>query len=95
MEIHGPGALGGPSPISQPRPVAQPQDPGSAAPRPLEADEVEISEMGKLLDNLSGAGEIRRERVEEVRRALEAGTYETPEKLETAVERLLDELRQR
>lgn len=94
MEIHGPGALGGPSRPAQPRPVEQPQDPGSAA-RPREADEVEISEMGKLLDNLSGGAEIRRERVEEVRRALEAGTYETPEKLESAVERLLDELRGR
>ena len=95
MEIHGPGGLGGPSPVSQPRPVQQPHDPGSPAPLPREADEVEISEMGRLLDDLSGLPEIRRERVDEVRRAIEAGTYETSEKLDVAVERLLDELRQR
>lgn len=94
MEINGPGAVGGSSPVSQPRPVQQPQDPGSQAPRPSETDEVEISEMGRLLDDLSGHSEIRKERVAEVRRAIEAGTYETPEKLNLAVEKLLDEFRQ-
>lgn len=93
MEIHGPGALGGPSPVSQPRPVQQPHDPGASAPLASPADEVEISEMGKRLDDLSGHSEIRKERVDEVRRAIEAGTYETPEKLDLAIERLLDELR--
>ena len=35
---------------------------------------------------------IRRELVERVRREIAAGTYETPEKLEAALARLLDRL---
>ena len=56
-------------------------------------DEVEISEMGRLLDELSQLPEIRHEKVAEIRSRIEAQTYETPEKLEVTVERLLKELR--
>ena len=36
--------------------------------------------------------EIRADRVTQIREAIEAGTYETPEKLELAIDRLLDEI---
>ena len=36
--------------------------------------------------------EIRHEKVQEIRRQIAAGTYETPEKLDSALDRLLDEL---
>ena len=91
MDVHGPAPLGGPSPVSQPRP-AQPQEIGSSKPPSQPSDEVEISEMGRLLDDLSRNPEIRQDRVDAVRQAIEAGTYETPEKIEMAVQRLLDEL---
>ena len=92
MEVHGVGSVGGPGAI---QPTATPRQAG-----PIEAsqaadvrDAVDISEVGKLLDDLSRIPEIRSELVAELRRQIEAGTYETPEKLEVAVERLLGELR--
>lgn len=44
--------------------------------------------------NYSGApgGSIRNELVERIRREIEAGTYETPEKWEAALENLLEKL---
>lgn len=36
--------------------------------------------------------EIRSDRVAQIREALEAGTYETQEKLDIAIDRLLDEI---
>ena len=56
-------------------------------------DHVEISPLGQMLDGISQLPEIRHERVEEVRRQIAAGSYETPEKLELALDRLLDEFR--
>ncbi|WP_153557729.1 flagellar biosynthesis anti-sigma factor FlgM [Roseimaritima sediminicola] len=41
---------------------------------------------------VAGGGEIRLERVAEIRRAIADGTYETPEKLDAAMSRLLDRL---
>jgi Anti-sigma-28 factor, FlgM len=36
--------------------------------------------------------EIRHEKVDEIRRQIAAGSYETPEKMELALDRMLDEL---
>ncbi|MHC4217290.1 MAG: flagellar biosynthesis anti-sigma factor FlgM [Planctomycetota bacterium] len=56
-------------------------------------DRVELSAHTRLLDRLLQLPEVRMELVEKVRQAIAAGTYETPEKLEVAVDQLLrDEL---
>ena len=56
-------------------------------------DQVEISPLGQMLDGISRLPEIRHEKVEEIRRQIATGSYETPAKLELALDRLLDELR--
>ncbi len=55
-------------------------------------DHVEISPLGKMLDGIGQLPEIRHERVDEIRRQIAAGSYETPEKLELALDRMLDEM---
>ncbi len=55
-------------------------------------DHVEISPLGQMLDGISQLPEIRHEKVEEIRRQIAAGSYETPEKLELALDRMLDEM---
>ena len=45
-----------------------------------------------MLDGISQLPDIRYERVEEIRRQIATGSYETPEKLELALDRLFDEL---
>ena len=64
------------------------QSAGVATPR----DHVEISPLGQMLDGISRLPEIRHEKVEEIRQQIASGTYETPEKIQVALDRLLDEL---
>ena len=40
----------------------------------------------------TSAPEVRQEQVDAIREQIAAGTYETPEKLDKAVDRLLDEI---
>ena len=92
MEIFGAGGTQGPQPI-YPRLAAFGVDAGQTVQAGAPRDHVEISPLGQLLDGISQLPAIRDERVEEIRRQMAAGSYETPEKLELALDRLLDELR--
>jgi negative regulator of flagellin synthesis FlgM len=92
MEIYGAGGTQGPQPI-YPRLAAFSVDAGQTVHAGAPRDHVEISPLGQMLDGISQLPEIRHERVEEIRRQIAAGSYETPEKLELALDRLLDEFR--
>ncbi|MBX6313759.1 MAG: flagellar biosynthesis anti-sigma factor FlgM [Isosphaeraceae bacterium] len=91
MEIYGAGGTQGPQPI-YPRLAAFSVDAGQTVQANVPRDQVEISPLGQMLGGIDRLPEIRHERVEEIRRQIAAGTYETPEKLEVALDRLLDEL---
>jgi negative regulator of flagellin synthesis FlgM len=56
------------------------------------ADEVDISDAARLVEQVHQLPEMRGDRVEAVRRQIAEGTYETGDKLNVAVERLLDEI---
>ena len=56
-------------------------------------DRVEISEMGQLLSTIDPGTDIRIDKVMEIREALANGTYDIESKLETTIDRLMDELR--
>ena len=58
------------------------------------SDRVEISELASFLSRLAELPESRARRIVDVRSALLNGTYESPEKLDVAVSRLLDDLTQ-
>ena len=92
MSITGPGPVQGGFPIrpNQVPPTASKTDaPSALAP----TDEVQISSAGKLLDELQQSGNVRAERLAQIKAAIDAGEYETPEKLEAALTRLLAEIR--
>ncbi len=91
MEIYGAGGTQGPQPIF-PRLATFGVDAGQTVHAGAPRDHVEISPLGQMLDGISRLPEIRHERVEEIRSQIAAGTYETPEKLELALDRMLDEL---
>jgi anti-sigma28 factor (negative regulator of flagellin synthesis) len=62
------------------------------APRQLPStDRVELSGISHMLEALK-ANDIRSDKVAEIKAAIEAGTYETDEKLDVATDRLLDDL---
>ncbi len=54
-------------------------------------DQLDISSEAKMLSQLKVAGEIRADRVADIRAQIETGVYETQEKLDVAVSRMLDE----
>jgi len=92
MYRHGPTCLEGPvsrwSPwwlCSFPQ-AAQPKERAHTAPKAANADPTDNA--------ASGEPPIRRELVERMRREIAAGSYETPEKLESALEKLLQRLNQ-
>ncbi len=55
-------------------------------------DRVELSQHARLLDRLRQMPDVRTELVEEIRSAINEGRYETLERLDSAVQRLLEEL---
>lgn len=64
------------------RPVPSPQ---------ITADRVEISELAFWRAKIGEIPEVRAEKIAEVRAQLEANNYESDEKLDDAVERLLND----
>jgi negative regulator of flagellin synthesis FlgM len=91
MEIYGAGGAQGPQPI-YPRLAAFTIEAGQSVQTEGPRDRVEISPIGRMLDGVAQLPEIRHEKVEEIRSQIAAGVYETPEKLEIALHRLLNEL---
>ncbi|HUU82852.1 MAG TPA: flagellar biosynthesis anti-sigma factor FlgM [Phycisphaerae bacterium] len=57
-------------------------------------DEVEISDVGALLSRARELPEVRLDRISRLKAEIDSGTFETPERLEGTVERLLAELQE-
>jgi negative regulator of flagellin synthesis FlgM len=56
------------------------------------ADTLEISSEGMFVEQTKNLPEMRMDRVAALRAQIANGTYETPDKLDLALENLLDEL---
>ncbi|MBC8868420.1 MAG: flagellar biosynthesis anti-sigma factor FlgM [Planctomycetes bacterium] len=91
MEIQGVAHLHGAQPINGPHKV-QASDPTPQAEAWMGVDELDISQEADLVDRVSDLPDIRADRVAEVRAEIAAGVYETDEKLDIALGRLLDEI---
>ena len=89
--VHGPTPLSGPEGISSRIQRAQP---AQSADRGTPKDTVEISEVAKWKAKLAELPGIRYELVNEIRAQIEAGIYETDEKIHIAAERLVHDLRE-
>ncbi len=90
MQIYGPAQLHGPQSINSPHLRNQPvESAGSAA---SSQDVVQISDAGRLMDMANGLPAVRQDRVDAIRSQLANGTYETADKLNVALDRMLDEL---
>ena len=92
MEVRGLSSASPMSPINRPETVPGPRESQAAGPG-TPRDEVEISAVGKLLEDASHIPGIREQRLAEIKAAIEAGTYETPEKLELALHRMIEQLK--
>ena len=57
-----------------------------------QTDQVDISPAAQLAGQVSEIPDIRQDRVASLKAAIANGTYETDDKLNTALDRLLDEI---
>jgi negative regulator of flagellin synthesis FlgM len=91
MHIHGTTHIHGPHGINGPHFAHRGQGP-QAASQSDGADRVEISPAAEEAIRLAETGRIRQELVNSIRAQIAAGTYETPAKLDAALERMFDEI---
>jgi negative regulator of flagellin synthesis FlgM len=92
MQIYGPSQLHGAQSIHGPHTARAIESAPQPGPTHAASDRLEISEAGRIAGQLAEIPDIRSERVESIRAAILNGTYETDEKLDIALERLLDEI---
>ena len=91
MQIYGPAQVHGPQAISAPH-VTRAANSTSNVESPRIQDEVNISDTARLVEQAKAAPDIRQDKVQSLRAQIASGTYETPDKLDGAVSRLLDEI---
>jgi negative regulator of flagellin synthesis FlgM len=92
MQIQGLGHVHGPQQINAPHSTysARPAE----APRgdSLHVDQLDISPEASYISQVRDLPEIRQDRVAALRAQIASGTYETPDKMDAALSRLLDEI---
>jgi negative regulator of flagellin synthesis FlgM len=91
MQIHGTAYLHGPQAVSAPH-VARSNAAAAARTSQPIADQLDLSPAAQFVDLAQSLPEIRTERVNQIRAAIAAGAYETDDKLDAALDRLLDEI---
>ncbi len=91
MQVYGPAHLHGAQSIGSPHAarVSRPAEPAAGSPI---QDELQISDAGRLVEKVHELPEVRQDRVDQIRAQIADGTYETDEKLQIALGRLLDEI---
>lgn len=91
MHIHGTTHVHGPHGTQGPH-FAQRGNAAEGNPRGEAVDRVEISPAAEEAIRIAETGEVRQALVESIRAQIAAGTYETPAKLDAALDRMLDEI---
>ncbi|NLX94783.1 MAG: flagellar biosynthesis anti-sigma factor FlgM [Rhodopirellula sp.] len=91
MHVYGPSHLHGAQAISSPH-SSRLSGPSTTRSAGSIQDELDISDAGRLVDQVREMPEMRMDRIRQIRAEIAAGTYETDTKLETALGRMLDEI---
>ena len=91
MQIYGPTHVHGAQPISAPH-IQRSSQPTETSQSAATGDELQISPQADIAAKLSEIPDIRHDRVAAIRSAIAEGTYETDDKLDLALSRLLDEI---
>ena len=87
--------VNGIQPVSAPKAVEPTQPPLAAQSQAgpgYVADVVDISTASILAAKINQASAVRTDLVQRVRQEIEAGTYETQERIDVTVDKLMDEL---
>lgn len=91
MQIYGPTQLHAAQSVAAPHASRSAAATTPAATTSIN-DEVSISDAAQQLEQIRQLPDIRQDRVDAIRSQLASGTYETADKLDVALTRLLDEI---
>lgn len=91
MEVNGPGPLNRATPI-QSRPTAPPVQQAQPALPATPQDQVDISQAGRAMANLTGPSDVHQARLEQIKAAIDDGTYENQEMLTIAFNRMYGDI---
>lgn len=91
MQINGPSHVHGSQSISSPHRANSAQSVEQSN-NLFGMDQLDISHEADMLSQVNDLPDIRGDRVAEIRAAIASGVYETPEKFDVAVDRLLEEI---
>jgi negative regulator of flagellin synthesis FlgM len=92
MQIFGPTQVNGPQSIQGPHNARQASAPTQAPASADVSDELQLSDTGQIASQMNDIPAIRQDRVDAIRTQIAQGTYETPDKLDAAIENLLNEI---
>jgi len=91
MQIHGTTHVHGPQGINAPHSTYRSQG-AQSTPSAGAADRVDISPAAQAASQAADSNGIRTDLVNSIRSQIAAGTYDTPDKMNAALERMLDEM---
>lgn len=92
IKMSGIGHVNGPDSINRlaaTRPVTAPAGDSASTNSVAEGDQVELSQFGSMMSTLQAMPDIRIDKVNAVRAAIERGDYETDEKLDGTIDEML------
>jgi anti-sigma28 factor (negative regulator of flagellin synthesis) len=90
MNIHGVNFVHRSQGLSSPHQVSAPATPASSS--LSEVDQLDISPSGDMASRALDASALRAERLAHIRSEIQAGRYDTDDKLNLALDRLLEEI---
>ena len=91
MQIYGTAHVHSAQPLNAPHRMTPAQTPRST-PASYGVDQLDISPEADFVSQVRDLPDIRADKVAAIKAQIQAGTYETDEKLEVALSRLLDEI---
>lgn len=91
MQIHGLTHIHGAQPLNGPH-RTQAAGPAQQTDAWMDVDELDISQEADLVSRARDLPDVRADRIAEIKADIAAGVYETDEKLDIALGRLLDEM---
>jgi negative regulator of flagellin synthesis FlgM len=91
MQVFGPAHVHGAQPLNAPHTSRVSETPAPSGANPIQ-DELSISDAARAVDQVGQVPDMRMDRVQQIRAQIADGTYETPQKLDIALGRLLDEI---
>ena len=92
MQIYGPTQLHAAQSVAAPHASRSASAVSESAATTRINDELSISDAAQQLEQIRQLPDIRQDRVDAIRSQIASGTYETADKLDVALSRLLDEI---